>query len=129
MKDTNAILEFNELKNRLEGLDDEQRIDILIEFIKKHEKEDYGCYEDTYKYTQFLGKYEYQFRLIKLVGDDESINKVKESCPEDKIEMIAKIIDGHSENEKLELIIDFVREHEKKNIFVHIMIEELHQVI
>ena len=74
MKDTNAILEFNELKNRLEGLDDEQRIDILIEFIKKHEKEDYGRYEDTYKYTQFLGKYEYQFRLIKLVGDDESIN-------------------------------------------------------
>ena len=114
MKDTNAILEFNELKNRLEGLDDEQRIDILIEFIKKHEKEDYGRYEDTYKYTQFLGKYEYQFRLIKLVGDDESINKVKECCPEDKIEMIAKIIDGHSENEKLELIIDFVKEHEKE---------------
>ena len=28
--------------------------------------------------------------------------------------MIAKIIEGHNENEKLHLIIDFVREYEKK---------------
>ncbi len=115
MKDTNNILEFNELKNRLEGLDDEQRMDILADFIKEHEnEEDGGCYNDIYKYTQFLDKYEYKFELMKSFGDDESINKVKEYCPEDKIEMIAKIIEGHNENEKLHLIIDFVREYEKK---------------
>mgnify|MGYP000928379474 FL=1 len=61
MKDTNNILEFNELKNRLEGLDDEQRMDILADFIKEHEnEEDGGCYNDIYKYTQFLDKYEYK---------------------------------------------------------------------
>lgn len=114
MKDISAILEFSELGNKLEGLEDKERITILIEFIKEHEKENYGRYENIYKYTQFLDKYEYKFELMKSFGDDESINKIKEFCPEDKIEMIAKILEGHNENEKLHLIIDFVREYEKK---------------
>ena len=123
MQETKDIIEVDKLISKLEGLDDEQKIGILVDFIKQHEKkigdllrgtELIECYADISKYTQFLKGYQYKFRLLEIIADDETFNRFKEECPKDKIDIISKIIDGHSNYEKLELIKDFISKYEKK---------------
>lgn len=127
MKNTNDIPKYNELIQKLEGIDDEQKISMLVEFIKENEKknennvlrnfESIDCYADIYKYLQFLEGYKYKYQLLELLADDETFNKFKEECPKEKLDIVSEIIADHSTDEKLELIKDFIRKYEKAEKF------------
>ena len=130
MEDTSDVKATNELVQKLEGLEEEQKVDIIAEFIKQHEKNNHegvfwngellpAVYDNdiVYKYTNFLKEYKYKIKLAEIFSIDVKerlIKEFRESSIEEKIKVISKelnLIDG---NEKLELIEDFIKKYEKE---------------
>lgn len=130
MEDTSDVKATNELVQKLEGLEEDQKVDIIAEFIKQHEKNNHegvfwngelspAVYDHdiVYRYTNFLKEYKYKIKLAEIFSIDVKerlIKEFRESSIEEKIKVISKelnLIDG---NEKLELIEDFIKKYEKE---------------